>query len=71
MGATTYTGNGSSSTIKAIAESFGDKMPSFFGYMVYSLAILLPILTLRVWLFLMSRRSLIPQKNARLLGRTT
>jgi Na+/H+ antiporter NhaD/arsenite permease-like protein len=30
--------------IKAIAEQDGVKMPSFFGYMVYSFVILLPLL---------------------------
>ena len=53
MGAMTYIGNGPNFMVKAIAESSGVKMPSFFGYMVYSFAILLPILVLTVWLFLM------------------
>ena len=53
MGAMTYIGNGPNFMVKAIAESSGVKMPSFFGYMVYSFAILLPILALNVWLFLM------------------
>ncbi|MEX2092998.1 MAG: sodium:proton antiporter, partial [Pirellulales bacterium] len=53
MGAMTYIGNGPNFMVKAIAESTGVKMPSFFGYMVYSCAILLPILALCVWLFLM------------------
>ena len=53
MGAMTYIGNGPNFMVKAIAESSGVKMPSFFGYMVYSFAILLPILALMVWLFLM------------------
>jgi Na+/H+ antiporter NhaD/arsenite permease-like protein len=53
MGAMTYIGNGPNFMVKAIAESSGVKMPSFFGYMVYSFAILLPILALTVWLFLM------------------
>jgi hypothetical protein len=38
--------------VKAIAESSGVKMPSFFGYVAYSVIILLPILALTVWLFL-------------------
>jgi Na+/H+ antiporter NhaD/arsenite permease-like protein len=29
--------------VKAIAEEQGVKMPSFFGYMAYSVAILVPI----------------------------
>jgi Na+/H+ antiporter NhaD/arsenite permease-like protein len=53
MGAMTYIGNGPNFMVKAIAENSGVKMPSFFGYMVYSFAILLPILALKVWLFLM------------------
>jgi Na+/H+ antiporter NhaD/arsenite permease-like protein len=53
MGAMTYIGNGPNFMVKAIAESSGVKMPSFFGYMAYSFAILLPILALNVWLFLM------------------
>jgi Na+/H+ antiporter NhaD/arsenite permease-like protein len=53
MGAMTYIGNGPNFMVKAIAESSGIKMPSFFGYMVYSFAILLPIFALTVWLFLM------------------
>jgi Na+/H+ antiporter NhaD/arsenite permease-like protein len=53
MGAMTYIGNGPNFMVKAIAESSGVKMPSFFGYMVYSFAILLPIFALTVWLFLM------------------
>jgi len=53
MGAMTYIGNGPNFMVKAVAESSGVKMPSFFGYVVYSVAILLPILALTVWLFLM------------------
>ena len=53
MGAMTYIGNGPNFMVRAIAESSGIKMPSFFGYMVYSFLILLPILALTVWLFLM------------------
>jgi Na+/H+ antiporter NhaD/arsenite permease-like protein len=53
MGAMTYIGNGPNFMVKAIAESSGIKMPSFFGYMIYSFAILLPILAAMVWIFLM------------------
>lgn len=53
MGAMTYIGNGPNFMVRAIAESSGVKMPSFFGYMIYSCLILLPILALTVWLFLM------------------
>ncbi|WP_018476935.1 sodium:proton antiporter [Pontibacter roseus] len=49
FGAFTYIGNGPNFMVKAIAESAGIKMPSFFGYVVrYSIPFLLPILTL-VW----------------------
>ena len=53
MGAMTYIGNGPNFMVRTIAETSGVKMPSFFGYMVYSFAILLPILALMVWRFLM------------------
>jgi Na+/H+ antiporter NhaD/arsenite permease-like protein len=53
MGAMTYIGNGPNFMVRAIAEKSGVKMPSFFGYMVYSVLILLPLFGLMVWLFLM------------------
>jgi Na+/H+ antiporter NhaD/arsenite permease-like protein len=53
MGAMTYIGNGPNFMVRAIAESSGVKMPSYFGYMVYSCLILLPVLALMVWQFLM------------------
>jgi Na+/H+ antiporter NhaD/arsenite permease-like protein len=53
MGAMTYIGNGPNFMVRAIAESSGVKMPSFFGYMAYSCLILLPLLALMVWTFLM------------------
>jgi hypothetical protein len=40
--------------VKAIAEKAGVSMPSFFGYMIYSCLILLPILVINEWLFLES-----------------
>ncbi|MCP4708590.1 MAG: sodium:proton antiporter [Planctomycetes bacterium] len=43
MGANTYIGNGPNFMVKSIAEQSGIKMPSFFGYMIYSVAILVPI----------------------------
>jgi Na+/H+ antiporter NhaD/arsenite permease-like protein len=42
MGANTYIGNGPNFMVKAVAEAAGVKMPSFFGYLNYSGAILLP-----------------------------
>ncbi len=52
MGAMTYIGNGPNFMVKAIAEKSGVRMPSFFGYMAYSCAILLPILLLTHWKYL-------------------
>jgi len=46
MGANTYIGNAPNFMVKAIAEENGVKMPSFFGYMAYSVAILLPLFVL-------------------------
>ncbi|MFH1965371.1 MAG: sodium:proton antiporter, partial [Acidobacteriota bacterium] len=43
MGANTYIGNGPNFMVKSIAESSGIKMPSFFGYMGYSLLVLIPV----------------------------
>ena len=43
MGANTYIGNGPNFMVKAIAEESGVKMPSFFGYMLYSGLILIPL----------------------------
>jgi Na+/H+ antiporter NhaD/arsenite permease-like protein len=52
MGAMTYIGNGPNFMVRSIAETSGVKMPSFFGYMIYSVLFLLPILALAAWLFL-------------------
>ncbi len=47
FGAMTYIGNGPNFMVKAIAESEGVPMPSFFGYMIkFSLIVLLPIFIL-------------------------
>jgi Na+/H+ antiporter NhaD/arsenite permease-like protein len=46
MGAITYIGNGPNFMVKAIAEENGIKMPSFFGYMLWSSLILIPIFIL-------------------------
>jgi Na+/H+ antiporter NhaD/arsenite permease-like protein len=53
MGSMTYIGNGPNFMVRAIAESSGIKMPSFFGYMVYSCLILLPIFAAMMWCFLL------------------
>ena len=51
MGANTYIGNAPNFAIKAIAEHAGLKMPSFFGYMAYSGAVLIPIFAVVTALF--------------------
>jgi Na+/H+ antiporter NhaD/arsenite permease-like protein len=51
MGANSYIGNGPNFMVKSIAEEQGVKMPSFFGYMVYSIAILIPTFILITLLF--------------------
>ncbi len=50
MGANTYIGNAPNFMVKAIAEEAGIKMPSFFGYMLWSGLILLPCFALVTWL---------------------
>jgi len=51
MGANTYIGNGPNFMVKAIAEESGFRTPSFFGYMLFSCLILLPIFALTTWIF--------------------
>jgi len=46
MGANTYIGNAPNFMVKAIAEGSGVRMPSFFGYMAYSLGLLVPLFVL-------------------------
>ena len=43
MGANSYIGNAPNMMVKAIAEDRGVKMPSFFGYMLWSGGILVPL----------------------------
>ena len=43
MGANTYIGNAPNFMVRAIAEERGVKMPSFFGFMVWSIIFLLPL----------------------------
>jgi len=51
MGANTYIGNAPNFMVKAMAEESGIAMPSFFGYMMWSAAILLPIFGLMTFVF--------------------
>ncbi|MBQ7815403.1 MAG: sodium:proton antiporter [Thermoguttaceae bacterium] len=52
MGAMTYIGNGPNFMVKAIAEESGVNMPSFFGYIGWSVCALLPILVAMTLIFL-------------------
>src|SRR6195256_4800545 len=52
MGANTYIGNAPNFMVKAIAEENGVTMPSFFGYLVYSVAVLLPLYVMVAVLFM-------------------
>jgi Na+/H+ antiporter NhaD/arsenite permease-like protein len=51
MGAMTYIGNAPNFMVYAIAVERGVKMPSFFGYMVWSCLVLLPVLALLTFVF--------------------
>ena len=51
MGANTYIGNAPNLMVKAIAEDRGIKMPSFFAYMAWSGAILIPLFMVITWLW--------------------
>jgi Na+/H+ antiporter NhaD/arsenite permease-like protein len=51
MGANTYIGNAPNFMVKAIAEERGIRMPGFFGYMLWSGAILLPIFVAMTFVF--------------------
>ena len=52
MGANTYIGNAPNFMVKAIAEQSGIRMPSFFGYMLWSVAILFPLFVVVTFIFL-------------------
>ncbi|MCX7044283.1 MAG: sodium:proton antiporter [Candidatus Sumerlaeota bacterium] len=51
MGAVTYIGNGPNFMVKSIAEQSGIKMPGFFGYLLYSGLILIPLFILVTLVF--------------------
>jgi Na+/H+ antiporter NhaD/arsenite permease-like protein len=51
LGAMTYIGNGPNFMARAIAQQAGIRMPGFFGYMLYSGLILLPLFLLTMFLF--------------------
>ncbi|WP_047396806.1 sodium:proton antiporter [Chitinibacter sp. ZOR0017] len=51
MGAMSYIGNAPNFMVKAVAEDRGVKMPSFFGYMAWSVSCLLPVYILMTLVF--------------------
>jgi len=51
FGALTYIGNAPNFMVKAVAEDMGVRMPGFFGYMLWSVPILLPVFALITWLW--------------------
>lgn len=51
MGANTYIGNAPNFMVKSVAEESGIKMPSFFGYMWWSIRFLIPVFIIDTILF--------------------
>ncbi len=51
MGANSYIGNAPNFMVKSIAEESGVPMPSFFGYLVWSGAILIPLFVIMTAIF--------------------
>ena len=51
MGANTYIGNGPNFMVKAISDEAGLKTPSFFGYMLWSGLILIPLFVVVTFVF--------------------
>ena len=51
MGANSYIGNAPNFMVKAVVEDAGIRMPSFFGYMAWSCAVLLPLFVVLTLLF--------------------
>jgi Na+/H+ antiporter NhaD/arsenite permease-like protein len=51
MGANTYIGNAPNLMVKAIAEDRGVAMPSFFGYMAWSIGVLIPLFIIMTFIW--------------------
>ena len=51
MGANTYIGNAPNFMVKSISDENGIRMPSFFGYMLWSIAYLVPVFLLDTLIF--------------------
>ena len=53
MGANSYIGNAPNFMVKSICEEAKVKMPSFFGYMIYSCSILIPSFLMIMYMYFM------------------
>lgn len=51
MGAVTYIGNAPNFMVKSIADENGIRMPSFFGYLLWAIVILVPVFVLDTLIF--------------------
>ncbi len=51
MGANSYIGNAPNLMVKSIAEDRGIQMPSFFGYMAWSCAVLVPLFVIMTFIW--------------------
>ena len=51
MGANSYIGNAPNLMVKAIVEDRGVKMPSFFGYILWAVCILIPLFVVMGWIW--------------------
>ena len=51
MGANSYIGNAPNLMVKAIVEDRGVKMPSFFGYILWAVCILIPLFVIMGWIW--------------------
>ena len=51
MGANTYIGNAPNFMVKSMSDENGVRMPSFFGYMAWSLTFLIPVFIIDMLVF--------------------
>ena len=51
MGANSYIGNAPNLMVKAVAEDRGVNMPSFFGYMAWSVCVLIPLFVIMTFIW--------------------
>ena len=51
MGANTYIGNAPNFMVKSISDENGVRMPSFFGYLLWSIVSLVPVFIIDTLVF--------------------